>query len=110
MPKQEKEEGDAWDPEERKANRTGTQEPPKEKRRRGQDSEILAQAMLAQARIAHSLRARVLLYCVGITSLRTQLVELAVQVARLEHDQKDVLSFDPSCQRSVSEGSAGEDQ
>ena len=57
-----------------------------------------------------SLRAWALLYCVGITSLRTQLVELAVQVARLEHDQKDVLSLDPSCQRSVREGSVGEDQ
>ena len=82
----------------------------KKKRRRGQDSRILVQAMLAQARIAPSLRAWVLLDCVGMTPLRTRLVELAVQVARLEHDQKDVLSLDPSCQRSVHEGSAGEDQ
>ena len=81
MPKQEKGGGgDAWDTEKRKANRTGTQQYPKRKRRRGQDSRILVQAMLAQARIAHSLRARVLLYCVGMTPLRTRLVELVVQV------------------------------
>ena len=45
-----------------------------------------------------------------MTPLRTQKEELAVQVARLEHDQKDVLRLDPSCQRSVREGSVGEDQ
>ena len=93
-----------------KQTEQGPKNTPKKKRRRGQDSRILVQAMLAQARIAPSLRAWVLLDCVGMTPLRTRLVELAVQVARLEHDQKDVLSLDPSCQRSVHEGSVGEDQ
>ena len=67
MPKQEKKNVTRGIQKKEKQTEEGPKNTTKRKRRRGQDSEILAQAMLAQARIAHSLRPRVLSYCVGMT-------------------------------------------